>query len=145
MAFYIPNLSTLDSKKGIHVLTHANPTFKLLKRIIVLFILIQGIIVSSIAQTSQTITTTGAGQTFTVPAGVTSIKVECWGAGGSSNCNGVSGTTPDGSKNNKSGGLGVIGQIITSWIKLSSTSTATCNSKSTGTITVSASGGNTIL
>lgn len=33
------------------------------------------------AQTTQTITTTGAGS-FTVPAGVTSIYVECWGGGG---------------------------------------------------------------
>ncbi len=37
--------------------------------------------VESYSQTTQTITTAGAG-TFTVPCGVTSITVQCWGGGG---------------------------------------------------------------
>ena len=36
----------------------------------------------SLGQTSPTIYNTSGNSTFTVPAGVTSIKVECWGGGG---------------------------------------------------------------
>jgi len=78
VVFYF-KLCAIKTWKVATVLSNAKPAFKLLKRIIVLFILIQGIIVSSFAQNTQTITTSG---NFTIPAGVTSIKVECWGGGG---------------------------------------------------------------
>lgn len=58
-------------------------------------------------QTTETITTTGAG-TWTVPCGVTSITVEAWGAGGSGG-----GTTAD---NSRGGGGGAGGTYVSSTI-----------------------------
>lgn len=58
-------------------------------------------------QTTETITTTGAG-TWTVPCGVTSITVEAWGAGGSGG-----GTTDN---NSRGGGGGAGGTYVSSTI-----------------------------
>lgn len=53
-----------------------------------LFFLIPG--VEILAQTQQVITTSGAG-TFTIPAGVTQVTVECWGGGGNGGSTGNNG------------------------------------------------------
>ncbi|WP_348823678.1 beta strand repeat-containing protein [Flavobacterium aestuarii] len=62
-----------------------------------LLILLQAI---SFGQTTQTFNYTGATQNFTVPAGVTTLTVECWGGGGAGG--GTNGTNSE----NRTGGGG---------------------------------------
>lgn len=59
------------------------------------------------AQTSQTFTTSGS---FTVPSGVTSLKVEVWGAGG-----GGGGSTSNGSGGSGGGGGGYCSGVATGY------------------------------
>jgi len=70
------------------------------------------------------------------------------GNGGNSGIPGLSGTTPGGGGGGRgdvgsASGNGANGQVIVSWITVSAISTATCTGGSTGTITVTASGGTT--
>lgn len=62
---------------------------------------------TAFAQTSQTFTTSGS---FTVPSGVTSLKVEVWGAGG-----GGGGSTSNGSGGSGGGGGGYCSGVITGY------------------------------
>jgi hypothetical protein len=52
---------------------------------------ITNVVVSCVAQTSATFNATGGAQTFTVPASVTSVTIDAYGAAGGSNAMGVGG------------------------------------------------------
>jgi len=71
------------------------------------FIVSIGCCLESVAQTQQVFTTAGAG-TFTIPAGVTQVTVECWGGGG----NGGS-TNTNGNKTGGGGGGAYARKLLT--------------------------------
>lgn len=73
-----------------------------MKKIILVFLIFISWL-TSFSQTTETITTTGAG-TYTVPCGVTSITVQCWGGGGAGG----------GATGNPSGGGGGAGGAFSS-------------------------------
>src|SRR5215472_18184259 len=77
-------------------LNNKRDSFKLLS-VISVFFMATFIVRHAFAQTTQTFTSSG---TFTVPAGVTAVFVEVWGAGG------AGGATGGGSKNRGGGGGG---------------------------------------
>jgi hypothetical protein len=85
------------------------------------------------AQTSQTFIATG---TFTVPAGVTSIKVECWGGGGAGG--GVTGAN----NSTRAGGGGSGGTYTLATINVTALSQLTINVGAGGVGVSSADGGN---
>jgi len=69
--------SYLNSERNTALFSKPSKAFRLL--LMVLFVSIMPLV--SFGQ-SQTFSYTGAPQTFTVPAGVTSITVAAWGGGG---------------------------------------------------------------
>jgi len=82
----------------------------ILKNNRVLLLAVTGILLvtftkESLAQTTQTFTSSGS---FTVPAGATSIKVECWGAGGAGG-----GSTINHSGGSGGGGGGYTAHVLT--------------------------------
>ena len=124
-----------------------------------LYLLITTLFAYSIANAQSTVTFTGSG-TWTCPAGVTNIQVECWGAGG-----GGGGSTSSTSKYTGGGGAGgnyvknvsvsvSPGNVYTITIGTGgaggSTTSTTCNGSNgtatsfsgTGITTITAAGGN---
>ena len=95
---------------GTKIVNTKNCKSRIVNVLVMLFILFG--LTDAFGQTTETITTTGAG-TWTAPCGVTSITVQAWGAGGSgggtqaNNTTGGGGGAGDGNNNaNADGGDG---------------------------------------
>ncbi|OFY37437.1 MAG: hypothetical protein A2W91_15100 [Bacteroidetes bacterium GWF2_38_335] len=101
------------------------------KKIIKTTMVLMTLLLFSLNISAQTVVNYTTNSTFTVPAGVSQIQVECWGGGGAGGAGGGS--------NAQGGGGGAGGQYVKSLIAVSSGSTYNVN-VGTGGTTASANG-----